>query len=142
VLQELESAMIAPNRLSAALISACAGFGLLLATLGIYGVIAFAIAQRTRELAIRVAFGAPRAALFRSVLLRGAGMAGIGVGLGAIGTVALQRVLGSFLFELSPFDAVSFTIACGTLLSVALLACWLPAWRATRADPMVALRAE
>jgi len=142
VLQELQDNTIAPNRLSAALIAVFAGFGLLLSTLGIYGVIASTVAQRTRELAIRMAFGAPRAAVFRSVLLRGAALAGIGVGLGAIGTVALQRVLGSFLYELSPFDAASFAAAFGMLLGIALLACWLPAWRATRADPIIALRAE
>ena len=142
VLQELQDNTIAPNRLSAALISVFAGFGLLLSTLGIYGVIAFAVAQRTRELAIRMAFGAPRGAVFRSVLVRGAALAGIGVGLGAIGSVALQRVFESFLFALSPFDAASFAAAFGMLLGIALLACWLPAWRATRADPIMALRAE
>ncbi len=142
VLQELQDDTVAPNRLSAALVSAFAGFGLMLAMLGIYGVIAFAAAQRTRELAIRIAFGAPRAAVFRSVLLRGAALAGTGAGLGALGAVALQRVLASFLYELSPLDAASYAAAIGTLLGVALLACWLPARRASRLDPMVALRAE
>lgn len=142
VMHDLATRTIAPQRLSATLLSLFAGFALALSALGVYGVIAFSVAQRTRELAIRMTFGAARADLFKNVLWRGAGLVALGLGLGVAGVFALRRVLAAFLFELSPFDPVSVAVGVATFAGVALLACWLPARRAMRVDPAEALRAE
>jgi len=122
-----------------ALFALCA---LLLAAIGVYGVMNFAVAQRTRELGIRMALGARSADVRGMVLRRGAALVIAGVALGLAGSAAASRVIQGMLFEVAPADAVTLATVVAFLAAVGLLACWLPARRATRVDPLVSLRAE
>jgi putative ABC transport system permease protein len=115
---------------------------LVLATLGIYGVIAYTVAQRTREIGIRVALGARPANILRNVMAHSSVLVICGLLLGIGGALAVTRVLRSFLFEVTPTDAVTFAAVSGLLALVALAASYIPARRAMRVDPMVALRYE
>jgi predicted permease len=120
-------------------------FGLIaltLASLGIYAVMAHAVGQRTREIGIRIAIGAQARAVLALVLQRGVIVAGAGVLIGLIASLALTRYIRTFLFEINPADPVTFAAIAFVLSAVALLACYLPARRATRVDPLIALRAE
>jgi predicted permease len=119
-----------------------AGVGLLLAALGIYGVLAYSVAQRTREIGIRIAIGAGRPAVIAMILGDGARLVAVGLLVGVGGAVGLTRLLQSQLFQVSPLDPVVLGSAAVMLAGVALIACWLPALRAAKVDPMVALRAE
>jgi putative ABC transport system permease protein len=123
-------------------ISLFAGSSLLLATVGIYGVIAWTVRQRTREIGVRMAIGAQRSAVLALVLGRGLKLAGAGIVLGLIGAISLTQLLRSLLFGVSPADPLTFLAVCLLMLFVALLACWLPAHRAAKVDPMEALRSE
>ena len=127
---------------STVVVALFAGSSLLLATIGIYGVIAWTVRQRTREIGVRMALGAQRNAVLTLVLRRGLTLAGAGIMLGLIGATMLTRLLGSLLFGVGPVDPVTFTAVPLLLLFVALLACWLPARRAASVDPMEALRCE
>ena len=115
---------------------------LLLAAIGIYGVLSYSVSRRTGEFGIRMALGARRADLMRLVVGQGMSLALAGVVLGVTGALALTRVLSSLLFETSATDPLTFTLTALLLSAVSLAACWLPASRATRVDPMVALRHE
>ncbi|MDI6448727.1 ABC transporter permease [Anaerobaca lacustris] len=120
-------------------------FGILataLAMIGLYGVTAYSVAQRVQEIGIRMALGAQRPSVVSLVLREGMTLAGIGVMVGLAGAFALTRVLRSWLFEISPTDPLTFSATALLLTAVALLACYLPARRAARVDPMVALRHE
>ena len=122
-----------------------AGFGvlaLLLASVGLYGVLAYTVGQRTREFGIRMALGCDRAGVFRLVLRHGLWLTGTGVALGLVGALAATRLLRTLLVGVSPTDPLTFAVVAATLVAVAALACALPARRATRVDPMVALRYE
>jgi predicted permease len=123
-------------------VSLFAGSSLLLAMAGIYGVIAWTVRQRTREIGVRMALGAQRNAVLALVLRRGLRLASTGITLGVIGAMALTRFLRSLLFGVSPADPVTFMAVPLLLVFVALLACWLPARRAANVDPMEALRNE
>jgi len=127
---------------STVVVALFAGSSLLLAMIGIYGVIAWTVRQRTREIGVRMALGAQRSAVLVLVLHRGLRLAGLGIVLGAIGAIALTRFLRSLLFGVGPADPVTFAAVPLLLLFVALLACWLPARRAASVDPMEALRYE
>ena len=119
------------------------GFGvvaLLLATVGIYGVMSFKVTESARELALRLALGADRSSVLRKVLTRGLVLTGGGIACGAVTALALTRLLGRLLFDVSPRDPVTFGVALVTMGTAAIAACALPAWRATRTDPIVALR--
>jgi len=133
---------LAAARFNAVLIAVFAGAALLLGAIGIYGVMAFIVRERTRELGVRMALGAQPKAMFRLVLSRGLRLTLIGVGLGLAGAVPLTRTLRGLVFELSPGDPVTLFGAALLLGLVALLASWIPARRATRVDPMEALRYE
>jgi ABC-type antimicrobial peptide transport system permease subunit len=115
---------------------------LVLAAVGLYGLVSFAVAQRTRDIGIRMALGASRGRVLADVLRDGMTLATLGTAFGLAGAVALTRVLGSLLFEVSPRDPATLVIVASVLAAVTLVASWLPARRATRVDPMVALRTE
>jgi predicted permease len=120
-------------------------FGLLalaLTCIGVYGLLAYQVAQRTREFGIRMALGAQRNSVLRLVLRHGLALAFIGVAMGIAASVALTRYLQSLLFGVNATDPITFSAVASILLSIAVLACYLPARRATRVDPIVALRYE
>jgi putative ABC transport system permease protein len=118
------------------------GAGLLLAAIGVYAVIAFSVGQRTREIGLRLALGAERGRVLRMVLREGLWLSSLGVVIGLLGAVGLSRYLRSLLFEVSPLDPTTYAVAALLAVSVALVACLVPALRAARVDPMVALRNE
>jgi putative ABC transport system permease protein len=123
-------------------VSLFAGSSLLLATVGIYGVIAWTVRQRTREIGVRMALGAQRSAVLALVLRRGLKLVGAGIVLGLIGAITSAQLLRSLLFGVGPTDPITFVAVPLLLVVVALLACWLPARRAAAVDPMEALRSE
>jgi putative ABC transport system permease protein len=135
-------ASLAARRLTMTLLAAFAGLALLLASVGLYGVMALSVAQRTRELGIRMALGAARSDVFRLVLGQGLALISIGIGAGLLGAIAVSRALSSVLYGVGALDVTALAIAIFSLSFVALLACWLPARRATLVDPIEALRTE
>jgi predicted permease len=131
-----------PWRLGRAVFVAFGVLATLIATIGLYGVIAFGVEQRRRELGIRIALGAPRSRVLRSVMLGAGGRMAIGCVVGAAGAFVLGRRLHDLLFQTSPTDALVFGAALSVVMLATLVACALPAWRAVRVDPTVSLRAE
>jgi predicted permease len=129
-------------RAAAALCSVFGGLALGLSVVGLYGVKAYSIARRTREIGIRMALGAQRAAVQRMILREGAAMLAFGIGLGLLFAIATGKLIANLLYEVSSLDPLAFTIAPIVLALAGLLATWLPARRATRISPMVALRTE
>jgi putative ABC transport system permease protein len=115
---------------------------LLLAAIGLYGILAYSVNQRTHEIGIRMALGAQRSAVLRMMLKQGITMVLIGLVLGLAASFAATRIVASYLFGVTPFDPVTFISAPILMLIVALLACFVPARRATKVDPLVALRYE
>ena len=124
------------------LVSLFAGASLLLAMVGIYGVIAWTVRQRTREIGVRMALGAQRGAVLALVLRNGLQLASTGIAIGMIGALVLSQLLRGLLFGIGPTDPLTFAAVPLLLVSVALLACWLPARSAARVNPMEALRCE
>jgi predicted permease len=119
-----------------------AAVALMLTIVGIYGVISYSVSQRTREFGIRMALGAESRSVLRMVLYQGLKVTSVGLGLGLVGSLALARVLESLVFEVSPTNPVILASVVLSLLAVAILACVIPALRATRVDPLIALRSE
>ena len=134
--------MMDDQRFSTSLMGSFGGIAILLAAMGSYGVMAYAVAQRTRELGVRVALGASAARLRWMVLRRGAVITAIGIGLGLAGSLALSRVVEAFLFGVSATDRTTYGFLVAVVAVVGLAACYFPARRATRVDPVIALRAE
>ena len=130
------------RRMMMSLLSAFAGIALLLASVGLYGVMALTVTQRTRELGIRLALGAQRADVFRLVLSQGMLLVLVGLIIGMLGVVGAGRGLQSVLYGVGGFDGPALSFALFALATVALIACWLPAHRATRVDPITAIRTE
>jgi putative ABC transport system permease protein len=133
---------LGPQRFAANLLAVFAGLAILLTAVGLYGLISYSVAQRTNEIGIRTALGAERSDILRMVLRQGAKLALGGAAAGIVAGLALTRTMQSLLYGVSAADPVSFAGAAILLILVALVACWLPAWRATRIDPVVALRYE
>ena len=133
---------LASQRLTMTLLSVFAGLALILASIGLYGVMALIVTQRTRELGIRFALGASRGDVLRLVLGQGAVLVGIGLAAGLLGAFAASRALRSVLYNVAPLDPSALISALLTLSLVALIACFVPARRASRVDPIEALRAE
>jgi predicted permease len=141
-MKQLVSGSVAQPRFRTVILAAFSLLALLMASIGIYGVMNYLVIQRTREFAIRVSMGATRAEVLRLVLGRAAALIGAGTCLGLAGSVGLVRVLTGLLFATAPLDPLTFAAAPALLAGVALAASYLPASRATRVDPMVALRCE
>jgi ABC-type antimicrobial peptide transport system permease subunit len=129
-------------KFGAVLLTVFGVLALALVAIGTYGLIAYAVAQRTREIGIRLALGARPTAIVGQILGRGLELAGLGVGLGFIGALGLTRIIRGMLAGVSPNDPVSFGVSAALLIAGAALACVLPARRASRVDPLVALRAD
>ena len=141
-LEEIRDETIAPQRLNATLIGLFALLALAIATVGVAGVLAFSVSQRTNELGIRLALGAQRGTILRMILAEGATMAVVGLAIGGLAAVPLSRLLNGLLFGVEPVDPPTIALAAMLLVAVALVAAWLPARRATAVDPMTALRGD
>jgi putative ABC transport system permease protein len=141
-LEEIKSESVAPARLRTTLLSIFAGIALLLAAVGIYGVVSYSVAQRLREMAIRLAVGASPSDLLKLVIGKTMLIVLVGLALGGAAALALTRVLGSLLYDTSPTDPVTWASTGALLAAVALLACYFPARRVTKVDPLTILRFE
>jgi putative ABC transport system permease protein len=141
-MQDFVSDRDSQRRFSVLVLGILAGVALVLATVGIYGVMSYAVSQRTHEIGVRRALGADRRNIMKPVLAQGAALSLSGVALGLAGALSLTNLLSSFLYGVSPTDAVTFAGVSLLLMAVALSACYIPARRATKVDPMVALRYE
>ena len=141
-LQEQLDRSTSPQKVAVTLTGVLAGLALVLASIGLYGVMSYTVSQSTRELGLRMALGARTPELFRLVISRGLALTVGGILLGAAAALGLTRLLGYLLYKVSPRDPLAFGSAFLILLIVSLIACLLPAWRATRVDPIVALRYE
>ncbi|HVO12426.1 MAG TPA: ABC transporter permease [Vicinamibacteria bacterium] len=141
-LDQILARSVSEPRFYMLLLGCFAGVALFLAALGLFGVMSYAVSQRTRELAVRMALGARRGELLKMVLRDAALLSAVGVGAGLLGALLASRAIAAMLFALSPTDPATLAAVAALLLAVALLAAWLPARRATRVDPTIALRAE
>ena len=141
-MERLVSGADADSRFQTLLLGIFGGLGLMLAAVGIYGVISYSVSQRTHELGIRMALGAQKSDVLRLVVAQGIGLALIGVAVGIAGALGLTRFMSSLLYGIKPADPLTFAVVSLILISVAVLACYVPARRATKVNPMVALRHE
>ena len=141
-MDELISSSVAQPRFQTILVASFAGIGLTLAVIGIYGIVSYSVAQRTHEIGVRMAIGAQRFHVLHMVLGEGSRLVVLGIGLGILGALAAGRVLMSMLFEIKTTDPGTFIVVSILLAAVALLASYIPARRATKVDPIVALRYE
>jgi putative ABC transport system permease protein len=139
---ELMEKAIAPRRFKMILLGAFAGLALLLALVGLYGVVSYSVTQRTHEIGVRVALGAGRGEIMRLILVKGIVLMGAGLGAGLAGASALTRYLTGLLYTVTPSDPLTFAAVSLLLTLVALLACYIPARRATKVEPTAALRNE
>jgi putative ABC transport system permease protein len=139
-MDERLSKSIAGRRFQMLLFSLFAGVALVIATVGIYGVTSYAVSQRTQEIGIRMALGAQASDVLRMVVWRGVRLTLIGVALGLAAALALTRVMENLLFEVSPTDPTTFALIASFVVGVALIASYIPARRATKVDPLQALR--
>jgi putative ABC transport system permease protein len=133
---------LARQRFAMTMLAAFAGFAMLLGGIGIYGVMSYLVTQGTHDIGVRIALGAPRGSILKMVVRQGMAMAGVGIAAGLAGALALTRVMASLLFGVSATDTLTFFGVALFLAAVALLASYVPAWRATRVDPLIALREE
>ena len=141
-MSEVVAQSVATPRFYMLMLAAFAGIALVLAAIGIYGVISYTVAQRSRELGIRIALGASRGRVIGKVLSEGLTLTVVGVGLGLVAAFGLTRLISSMLFGVAAGDAVTFAGVAVALTAVAVLASWLPAQRAAAVDPLIAMRAE
>jgi putative ABC transport system permease protein len=133
---------VAPNRFVMLLLGTFSVLALVLAAVGLYGAMSYLVTQRTQEIGLRMALGASRIDVFKLVVGKGMRLALIGIAIGLVASLALTRLMRSLLFEVTPTDVLTFVIVSGVLLTVTLLACYIPARRATNVDPLTSLRYE
>jgi ABC-type antimicrobial peptide transport system permease subunit len=131
-----------PFRLAAFMTGLFGTMGLLLASIGLYGMIAYHVGQRTQEIGVRMALGARAADIIRDVLVQGGRFALIGIAVGIVLAAGLAQLLKGLLLGISPFDPATYALVVGLLVAICLLASFVPARRATTVDPLVALRAD
>lgn len=141
-LEQVKSTTLLNNRLQAGLLLTFATIALLLAAIGIYGVMSYSVAQRSHEMGIRAALGASAGSLKKLVFGRAFMLTAIGLAIGVIGSLGLTRLMETLLYGVGSRDPITMAIVGAILAAVAMLACYAPAHRATKADPMVALRSE
>jgi putative ABC transport system permease protein len=141
-MEEYISASVAAPRFNTTLLSIFAAVALVLTIIGLYGVMSYSVAQRTNEIGIRMALGAQTRDVLALIVKQGVMLVLIGLGLGMVGALALTRLLATLLFGVTAKDPMTFISIAALLSLVALLACFIPAWRATRVDPLEALRCE
>ena len=144
-MQQVVNASVSTRRITLILLGLFSGLALVLAGIGIYGVISYSVIQRVHEIGIRMALGAERRDVFRMVIEQGLRLALAGVAIGAAAALILARLLSSFshlLYGVGTGDPATFMAVSAVLIGVAILACYIPARRAMRVDPMVALRCE
>jgi len=141
-MEQIADESAASRRWTMFLLAAFAALALALALVGIYGVMSWSVAQRTKEIGIRVALGASSHAVVREILGAGLKLSALGLLIGGISALALNRFLASLVFEVSPSDPTTYVLAAVLMIAVALAACYIPASRAARVDPMLALRWE
>ena len=139
--QNINFTALASQNIAVALLTIFGGLALLLAAIGLYGVMSYAVSQSTRELGLRMALGAGRSHLIRLVMSQGLALTAGGIVLGAIAALAMTRLIGDLLYKVNPRDPLAFGSACLVMMTASLAACFLPAWRAARTDPSRALRA-
>jgi len=132
----------AAKRIMTIVLGIFAGIALLLAAIGLYAIMAYAVSQRTHEIGVRLALGAPRSSILRMVLGQGLKLTLVGMALGMAGSIAMTRFMVSLLYGVGATDALTFILVSLMLAGATLLACWLPARRATRVDPLITLRSD
>jgi ABC-type antimicrobial peptide transport system permease subunit len=141
-LQEIFDRSMGRTSFALVMLAIAAAVALLLGAVGLYGVISYIVSQRTREIGVRVALGAQQGDVGRMVLVQGLGLAGLGIGVGLVGAAVLTRLMSALLFGVQPVDLATYAMVAAGVTAVAALASWLPALRATRVDPIEALRWE
>lgn len=139
---QVMSAAVARQRLSTVILAVFAGVAILLAAVGLYGVVSHGVTERTREIGVRMALGAERASVLRLFVLGGVKLAAVGTLVGLVGAYLLTKWIETLLFQVEPTDPATFTVVASLLLVVAALACYIPARRAARIDPLLALRVD
>jgi putative ABC transport system permease protein len=141
-MEQIISDSLAERRFTMLLLIIFASTALVLAAVGIYGVMSYAVSRRTHELGVRLALGASRNEILRLVVREGMALAAIGTVVGLMAALGLTRLMASLLYGVRPADPATLAAVSLLLVGIALLACYIPAWRATKVDPMVALRYE
>jgi ABC-type antimicrobial peptide transport system permease subunit len=141
-MEDLVARSVADRKFTMLLLTAFAGIAVLLAAIGLFGVMSYSVVQRAREIGVRMALGARRLDIFNLVVTEGMRLTGIGLVLGVGGAIGLTRLISGLLFGISPTDFSTFAILSVVLGLIAFVACWWPAHRASRVDPIITLRAE
>jgi putative ABC transport system permease protein len=141
-MEEIISGSLAERRFTMLLLIIFASTALVLAAVGTYGVMSYAVSRRTHELGVRLALGASRSEILRLVVWEGIVLAAIGAAVGLTAALGLTRLMASLLYGVRPADPATLAAVSLLLAGIALLACYIPAWRATKVDPLVALRYE
>ena len=141
-MEEIFDTTVTNQRIMLTLLSVFAGLALLLAGIGLYGVLSYIVGQRTREVGIRMALGATGGSVRQLMLGQGLKLAALGLVLGLLASLGAARLMGSVLYNVSPYDPLSLAAVSLVLVAIGLIASWLPSHRATRVNPVEALRAE
>ncbi len=138
---QIKAESVAPRRLNAALVGLFGILAVIISAVGIAGVLAFSVSARTNEIGIRMSLGAASRQVERMILKEGGVLLGLGLGLGIVGSMATTRMMQGLLFGVAPSDPLTFAVVAGIMVLIGVLACWVPALRAARIDPAIALRA-